>query len=218
MTISDWHGWHDEYDTPGSTLARRLEIVQGLIGEALDRAPEGPISVISLCAGQGRDVIDVLAHHPRGGDVRARLVELDPRNASAARSLAARLPGVDVVTGDAALTSNYLGYVPADIVVACGVYGNLSDADIERTVDYCTRLCATGGTVIWTRGRWQPDLLPEICDWYEQRSFERLWVSDPSFPAGVAAHRFLGAPAPLEPDATMFTFIGHDPMTGPRRR
>jgi hypothetical protein len=33
--------------------------------------------VISLCAGQGRDLLGVLADHPRREDVRARLVELD---------------------------------------------------------------------------------------------------------------------------------------------
>ncbi|GHD35622.1 hypothetical protein GCM10010335_31060 [Streptomyces galbus] len=32
-----------------------------------------------MCAGQGRDLIGVLAGHPRRDDVRARLVELDEK-------------------------------------------------------------------------------------------------------------------------------------------
>jgi hypothetical protein len=178
VTVSDWYTWHDDYADSGSGLSRRLAAVQEQIRAALDRAPDGPITTISLCAGQGNDLIGALAGHPRAGDVRARLVELDPRNTAVARDLAdeAGLSGIDVVTGDAALTDNYAGYVPADLVLVCGVYGNMSDADVERTVGYCTQLCATGGTVIWTRGRWEPDLLPRICGWYEERGFERVWV------------------------------------------
>ena len=85
---------------------------------ALDAAPPGPLHAISLCAGQGRDLIGVLARHPRRDDVTARLVELDPRNAAAARDAAevADLPRVEVVTGDAALTDQYAGMVPAYLV------------------------------------------------------------------------------------------------------
>ena len=74
-------------------------------------AKPGPLRAISLCAGQGRDLISALAGHPRRYDVRARLVELDPRNTETARQAAqaAGLPRVEVVTGDAALTDTYAG-------------------------------------------------------------------------------------------------------------
>ena len=114
-------------------------------------------------------------------DVIDRLVELDPRNAEAARGLAAaaNLSGVEIVTGDAALTSQYADLAPADLVLACGLFGNMTDDHIERMIDYCTRLCATGGTVVWTRARWEPDLVPQICAWFEERDFERVWLSQP---------------------------------------
>jgi hypothetical protein len=85
VTQRDWVEWHRDYDDPGSPLSRRLELVQGHLCAELDHAPGGDIRVISLCAGQGRDVIGVLAGHPRRGDVRARLVELDERNVAVAR-------------------------------------------------------------------------------------------------------------------------------------
>jgi len=219
VTERDWYAWHRDYDDPDSALARRLAAVQQQIRIALDSAPPGPLSAISLCAGQGRDLIGGLASHPRRDDVLARLVELDPRNAAAARqaSLAAGLPRVEVVTGDAALTDHYAGLTPAYLVLACGVFGNMTDEDIERTVGYCTQLCAEGGTVVWTRGRWEPDLLPQICDWFAGRGFEQLWVSDPAEGWGAAAHRFTGTPFPLERGARMFTFTGHHPRTGPVR-
>jgi hypothetical protein len=219
VTKQDWYDWHDAYDNPATSLARRLAAVQEQVRAALAEAGPGPLRAISMCAGQGRDLIGALAGHPRQHDVRARLVELDPRNADVARraARAAGLPRVEVVTGDAALTDAYAGMAPADLVLACGVFGNLTDADIERTVGYCTQLCARGGTVVWTRGRWAPDLLPQICAWFTARGFDELWVSDPAEDYGAAAHRFTGAPDPLEPGARMFTFRGHDPRTGPDR-
>ena len=61
----DWAAWHDDYDRPGSSLAIRLAIVQDLLRRALDCAPVGPIRMISMCAGQGRDILEVLPLHPR---------------------------------------------------------------------------------------------------------------------------------------------------------
>ena len=220
VTERDWYDWHRDYDEPDTALARRLAAVQDQIRAALDAAPPGPLHAISLCAGQGRDLIGVLARHPRRDDVTARLVELDPRNAAAARGAAeaAGLPRVEVVTGDAALTDHYAGMVPAYLVLACGVFGNLTDDDVRRTIGYCIQLCAHGGTVVWTRGRWEPDLVPQISDWFADRGFEPFWVSDPAEGLGAGAHRFAATPVSLERGVRMFTFTGHHPRTGPARR
>ncbi|MFF7882050.1 hypothetical protein ACH40F_42325 [Streptomyces sp. NPDC020794] len=50
----DWHTWHDAYDTPNSYLGRRLALVQERVRLALDEAPPGPLTAVSVCAGQGR--------------------------------------------------------------------------------------------------------------------------------------------------------------------
>jgi hypothetical protein len=161
-----------------------------------------------MCAGQGRDLIPVLARHPRGRDVTARLVELDPGLAATARRAAAdaSLPGVEVVTGDASLTDAYAGLVPAYLVLACGVFGNITEPDIRRTVACCAQLCATGGTTLWTRGRGEPDLVPQICGWFSEDGFELSWLSDPGVKYGVGAHRFTAQPRPLAAGLRMFSF------------
>src|SRR4051812_36013936 len=207
----DWQAWHDDYDRPGSRLAERLRVVQDQIRRALDGRPPGPVTAISLCAGQGRDLLGVLAGHPRRDDVRARLVELDVRNAAEARAAAeaAGLDRVEVVTGDAALTDHYRDLAPADLVLVCGLFGNISDDDVERTVGHCAALCATGGTVVWTRHRDPPDLVPAICGWFAEHGFERRWLSDPDAGFGVGVHRYRGEPQPLPPGTRMFTFVGH---------
>ena len=223
----DWHAWHDDYDHPDSSLTRRLAAVQQQIRVALDSAPPGPLRVISICAGQGHDLLGVLPDHPRREDVTARLVELDPRNAAAARATAAAagLHQVEVVTGDASLVAQYDDLTPAELVLACGIFGNITDADIERTIDHCTRLCAVGGTVVWTRHRREPDLVPQICRWFEERGFDRVWLSAPDAGFGAAAHRYGGQARPLAPEPppdsaattssnpSMFTFIGYDALS-----
>jgi len=70
----------------------------------------------------------------------------------------------------------------------------------------CTQLCAQDGIVVWTRGRWEPDLVPRVCAWYEERGFERLWLSEPGVGYGAGVHRRTRAPEPLERNARMFTF------------
>jgi hypothetical protein len=198
----DWVRWHESY-AAGGRLERRLACVQERIRELLDRSQPGPIRIVSMCAGQGRDLLPVLADHPRRKDVVARLVELDPHNAAAIPEL----PHVDVVRGDAALLSAYAGAVPAEIVLACGVFGNITDADVENTVAHLPMLCAAGGSVVWTRGPSEPDLRPAIRGWFADYGFEEeFFLAEPgSF--GVGVHRFVGAPRPLDPAVKLFTFV-----------
>jgi hypothetical protein len=203
----DWSDWHDAYDRPNSELSLRLKVVQERIVETLDASPPGPLQIISFCAGEGRDLLEVLDWHLRCPDVTARLVELDERNVEVARQT--RLRNVEVVAADASLTDNYLGRVPADLVLLCGVFGNISDDDIRNTIDHCDQLCRTGGTVIWTRHRNSPDAVPQICDWFQERGFERTWLSDRSAGFGVGVHRFTGTPKPLAAGERLFQFLAH---------
>ncbi|WP_018786339.1 methyltransferase domain-containing protein [Micromonospora sp. CNB394] len=208
----DWYAWHSDYDQPESALARRLAEVRQRVADALDAAPPGPLRALSLCAGQGRDLIPVLATHPRGGDVTARLVELDARNVDLARRAAADagLTGVEVVTGDASLTDRYADLAPADLVLVCGIFGNITDDDIRATVRHCASLCATGCTVLWTRHRREPDLVPAICEWFAEEGFDPVAVNSPADGVCVGAHRFTGTPRPLAAGERMFAFVGYD--------
>ena len=74
MAQRDWFEWHRPYDDSTSPLAGRLRVVQRYVVEFLDSAPPGEISVVSMCAGQGRDLLEVLAQHPRTPDVTGPLV------------------------------------------------------------------------------------------------------------------------------------------------
>lgn len=201
----DWVDWHRAYDDPGSSLSTRLRLVQGHVGRALD---EGARRVVSLCAGEGRDVLGVLTGgHPAAGGVRARLVEVDPRLAAVAREAAAPWPGVAVVEADAGDTACLVGAVPADLLLLCGIFGNVADGDVERTIRLSPALCAPGATVVWTRHVDPPDLTPSVRRWFTEAGFEELAFDQPAGThAGVGAARLVSPPGRFEPGVRMFAF------------
>jgi len=164
-----------------------------------------------MCAGQGRDVVDALKVHPRGLDVTARLVESDPEIAEQARSRAssAGLSSLDVRVGDAGLADSYRGAVPADVLVVCGVFGNLTPEDITRTISMLPSLSAPGAHVIWTRHRRPPDLTGAIRDTFGRRGFVEVdFVAPEPWLFTVGTHRLLRRPDPFNAGARLFTFVG----------
>jgi hypothetical protein len=208
-----WLEWHAQYEDPSNRLNRRLAAVQAGITEWLASAPPGPLRAISVCSGQGRDLIGALDGHPRAHDVRALMVELDEGNVAVARALAeeAGLSGVTTEVGDASLTEVYAGAVPAELVLVCGVFGNISDGDIERTIALLPGLCAPGATVVWTRHRRPPDKTPVIREWFAAAGFEEQWFVAPDDDDAVFAvgmHRLVADPAPFEPGVRLFEFVG----------
>jgi hypothetical protein len=58
--VRDYLAWHEQYDDLGSSLSRRLALVRGVLRAELD-ARTGPVRNVSLCAGDGRDILGVLA-------------------------------------------------------------------------------------------------------------------------------------------------------------
>ena len=207
---TDWVAWHDRYENPASTMSRRLALVQRRVSEALDALPAGPLRAVSMCAGQGRDLLGVLADHPRAGDVAARLVELDEANVAWACRRAAEIgrSDLEIVAADASDTAAYEGAVPANLVLACGIFGNVSDSDIERTLRHLPALCAPGAFVVWTRHPKDPEMLPRIDAWFVDAGFERIALDgDVELGFGVGAHRLTIDPAPYEPGVTLFTFV-----------
>ena len=183
---------------------------------------------MSLCAGQGRDVIDVVATHPRGSEVSALLVELDPALAAFARERAAGAGVADRVRSsrgmprsagrtsmpmpmlsDAHPDAGDSGALPADIVLVCGVFGNISPADITRTIQAMRGFCVPGGQVLWTRHRRPPDRTPAVRADFAAAGFTEL---DYEAPEGtilaVGRHRLHGPTAPFDPGQQLFEFVG----------
>jgi hypothetical protein len=212
----DWVAWHAGYDDPSSLLAARMRQVRLRLSEALDRAAPGPVRLVSLCAGQGRDVNGVLPGHPRRDDVSAVLVEADPRLAEVASGAAAEagLDQVEVRVADAAAVASFADALPADVLLLCGIFGNVSEQDIERTVGAAAAMCTPGATVIWTRHRLAPDLTPRIRAWFAASGFDELAFDvGPDKLMAVGTNRLGRAATAGLPDGPLFTF-GSPPSAG----
>jgi hypothetical protein len=217
---TDWEAWHDAYDDPDSSLSRRLRIVQREIGGALPARPRKPFRVLSLCAGRGDDLIGALSDYPYADKVSAWLIERDPRNvraiARAAHDAGLDLENLEIIQGDAGDPRLYAGAAPADLVLLCGVLGNISDADVRATVSAMPQLCRTGGTVIWTRTRRPPDLTPRVRRWFVEAGFAELTFIAPDdelFSVGTdrLVHELQPQPQPQPPSLgearRLFSFV-----------
>jgi hypothetical protein len=98
--------------------------------------------------------------------------------------------------------------VPADLVLACGVFGNISDEDVEATVRALPAFCAPNATVLWTRHRRTPDLTVDIRRWFVEAGFEPIAFDAPSeFEWSVGVHRFAGHPPEMIAGQRLFTFV-----------
>ncbi|HEX6967413.1 MAG TPA: SAM-dependent methyltransferase [Micromonosporaceae bacterium] len=209
-TQTHWQAWHESYADEDSPLSRRLRLVQQHIASWLDQRSEERLNVVSACAGQGHDLIGVLASRPDVHRVHGTLLEYDAGNVAAARAAAgqAGLSNLVVRKADAGRLSSYVGAVPADLVLMVGVFGNISDADVQRTVAALPQLCAEGATVIWTRTRRAPDLTPAIRAWLHDAGFvEEAFHAPDDVRFSVGVHRLDGAPRLLDPTETVFRFL-----------
>lgn len=208
--VRDYVAWHEDYRDPGSALSVRLRHVQQAISDWFD-AVDGPVRILSSCAGQGDDILGVLEARP---ELRERtsgaLLELLPENCAAASRRVEELgASLDVVQTDASSSDAYRAHVPADLVLLCGIMGNISARDIERLVAAAPQLCAPGATVIWTRGMQEPDLGPQISRWFAEAGFEETAYLDrlEGTTMRVGVERLVSAPQNLVPGTRLFTFF-----------
>jgi hypothetical protein len=190
----DWHAWYDEYDDPDSSLSRRLRVVRAELARVLAER-QGPVRLLSLCAGDGRDTLPVLAES--AAQVSAVLVELDPELAESARRAAAATGlEVDVRTGDAGLSATWRDIGRVDVLMLCGVLGNVRDDDARRTLAAAPLLVRPPGTLIWTRGAVVPEdptgVVGDPSEWVRRLLLDAGWEEsafirpeDTSFRVGV---------------------------------
>jgi hypothetical protein len=207
--LRDYEVWHQAYDDPESGLSWRLRTVQLYLREALDRRP-GPLTVLSSCSGDGRDLLGVLSERRDADRVSATLIELHPDIAQRARDTAAAagLARIDVRTADAGHTESYRGAVPADVVILVGIFGNISDPDLHRTIKAAPQFCGPGATLLWSRGREWGDRNDAVRAWFAAAGFTELdYMSlDSGSRPALGVMRFDGEPQRLAADQRLFTF------------
>jgi SAM-dependent methyltransferase len=209
----DYLQWHDDYDDPGSDLSRRLRVVQQHLRDRLDTT-SGPIRVLSVCSGDGRDILGVLAERSDRERVSGVLLELHPGVADRARQRIGELDMVDrfeVRTVDAGLSDSYVDAVPADIVLLVGIFGNIHPPEIKALIDAVPQLARPGALVLWTRGRSAPaggGRTEELSGWLADAGCTPVSITAPAdtqFVVGAA--EFRGRTEPLRTGRRLFTFF-----------
>lgn len=206
--MTDWQAWYGQYEDENSSLSRRLRVVQQRLGDLV--VGEAPARrVLSLCAGDGRDILPVVARLPNERRPELTLVELDPALAAAAERRAVDAGvAVTVVVGDAGLARTWQHVGPVDLLMLCGIFGNIPEADIHSTIKASRGVLTYGGSVIWTRGRFAgQDLRPQIRQWFNEAGFtESAFDSEPTG-YGVGVNRVTShLPATPVPDR-LFSFV-----------
>ena len=214
--MRDWLRWHEAYDDPASSLARRLEVVKRRLNQALDALTTTEPRLLSLCAGDGRDIIGVLAGRATSRSLVAVLIESDRTLAGQATAAAGKagLSSVQVRCTDAGDVASFADVVPVDVLMVCGIFGNIDHSEVRSMVGAIPRLVSVGGYVIWTRGGSEPDRRPEVRSWFESAGLEEVAFDGPPQPYGVGMNRQTSAPA-LSPahqiTDRLFTFRIGDP-------
>ena len=210
--MRDYEAWHKDYDNPCSGLSWRLSMVRRYISGVLNTR-DGPLQVLSVCAGDGRDIIGVLAERPDAARVHATLLEVHPGIAQSARRRATALDTVgqiDVRTVDAGASDAYRDLPPADLVLLIGIFGNISDEDLQRTITASAGLCAHGAALLWSRGRGGTlhDRNDAVRAWFKATGFTELAyaTSDRGHRPALGLVRYDGPQRPVEPGQRWFTF------------
>lgn len=219
MTVrTNWNQWLKQYEDFPS-LQARLRIVQAQITAALDDCPPGPIQIVSICAGDGRDVLGVLPNHPRRDDVSALLIDNELESINCGRTAAERsglAKQMVFICADAALSENYAGNAPADLVLLSGFLGHLRHGDVLGLLRSLPMFCKPGGSVIWNRhlvlydGRAQTSAIRE---WLAEIGFEEKQF-EITAPDGFAIGRvkFKGPSLPFDRSRVIFEFVGVDQL------
>jgi len=205
--VTDWHAWHEQYDDPASSLARRLRVVQRLARPLVDGLNSGD-RILSLCAGDGRDILPVVAERPRRQRPDVVLIERDEELAQAARVRAARLGvAASVLVGDAGAPLTWADHLPVALLMLCGIFGNVSDEDIRATIFATPSVLTPEGAVIWTRGAFdERDLRGQVRDWFTEAGFREVVLETEPKGYGVGVSRLNRPVAPEPLPRSLFVF------------
>jgi hypothetical protein len=209
----DWAKWHDLYDV-SIPLKERLMAVREQIAAAAAKVTGQSLHLVSICAGDGRDVIGTFAAADARQDVHATLIEAHPALVTRGQAAVEQLGLARRITfrcADATQSSTYVDLRPAHILVLSGVFGNLKARDVQRLIAALPSLCAREASVIWTRNLFDDgeEATQIIRQCFVAADFrEEVLVRTPRGLFAVGTQAFRGVRRPLPVNQTLFEFTG----------
>lgn len=212
----NWNHWHKHYDV-AADFQGRLQVVGDCITAALSECPAGPIRVVSMCAGDGRDLLNALAGHSRRDDITAWLLDTHHASLERGKGLAASAgleQRVHFLRADAALAHSYRDLIPVDVLILSGMLGHLRNASVPDFLQALPMLCRPGTSLIWSRhlvihgGQQQAPLIRQVLSRAGFRELGYHQTSATGFAVGRS--RFEGAVPAFAPERVLFEFVGLD--------
>ena len=208
----DWNAWHHKYNTD-TELNARLSQVKICIDEALRALPPGKVNVISLCSGDGRDLIELLPTHARRADVSGWLLECHESLVETAQQ-AIHQQGLKTTlhacVADATDARSYATIPPAHLIILAGVFGSVETDEIPRLLRNLQILCAPAAYVVWTQnlyteeGQHRSVILRQALNTQSFTSVKLLTTPQQRYHIGL--HQYHGKPVNLPLDDRLFTF------------
>jgi amino acid adenylation domain-containing protein len=212
----DWNIWHAEYET-SPALQARLNLVRAQIAEAVSQCPSGPIKIINMCSGDGRDLMLALHEHPRRNDAIAILIDNNLEIVTRGRQMAAEAhlgQQLTFIHGDASLARSYEHAGQADVLVLSGFLGHLRHDDALNFVRQLPMFCKNGGSVVWSRHLLLHDGTEQVArirGEFRRTGFEESHFSQTAEDGfAIGRSRFTGVAAPFDAQQKLFDFVGID--------
>lgn len=211
----DWKNWHERYEI-SLPLQERLTAVQAQIIIAISKVGAKPVQVVSICAGDGRDLIGSLNVLGNKTTVCATLIESNAELVAKGQTAIDHFCLAHQVAfrcADATQPATYLGIPPAHVVILSGVFGNLKENDVLRLIVSLQNLCCRGASVIWTRNLNEFDdgetATQTIRKSFVEADFkEEILIRTPQGVFAVGTHSFHGEQRPLPKGKALFEFTG----------
>jgi hypothetical protein len=92
-----------------------------------------------------------------------------------------------------------------------GIFGNISDDDIHRTIQTAPQLCQPGAVMLWSRSTDGIDYNRSVRGWLAEAGFSELDYREFDHAEGeraaLGAARYDGPLQPLIPGQQIFTFL-----------
>ena len=187
QTIENWHLNHNDMN---STPYKRNKDEQNLIKTCLNSIKNN-VNIISICSGQARDILPILAGKKDNNKINTYLIDTDLECLEYADNYAKenKIPNVHLINKNAGLRETYNDIPQADIIIICGVFGHLSLLDIKSTISFIKHLLNENGFVIWSRHKFDNDISEDIKNIFKELNFNELaFVSPEDEPYTLGLH------------------------------
>jgi len=171
-----WTEWHEEaYNDINSLPYQRTEIVKDLINKYLSEIDKN-IVVISIGAGQSRDILPVLIGRKDNDRITTYLIDTDIECLNYAKNYAKdnNIINVHIVDMDGSLVKNYKDIPKADLIIFCGMMTQKNTDEVKNLANNIKLICNEDAQIIWSRHGYDGDYSTPFRNVFNENSYKEL--------------------------------------------